>query len=303
MIKILFLRNLKALYPEIDAYINYFNNKDKFSAFDSLKLGEDYDLKEFDVIWEIKGIGGVKLQNKVLVHDYASLSLPPFPKIKNKLKGIINPTPSLRVFLNETVKSGFNFINETPYCFRDMGIDEKFINIAKQDKEYEFVYVGAISKKRKIDKFLRNYESSKFGKIILIGPVDDEIYNSFKNNKDITFTGRVDYKEVPSIASKGMYGLNLIPNSYPYNLQTSTKILEYLALGLKIITTDYSWVRGFEEKHDCSFYKVDYDTPIDLKKLQGFDFKSNFKAESFLWDSVIKKSGIEDEILKLTNLV
>src|SRR5690554_3220938 len=159
MIKILFLRNNKALYPEIDAYMDYFNKTPNFEAYDLTKINNEVDFDEYDVLWEMKGFGGVKSKNKIIVHDYASLSVPPFAKLKNRLKTIINPKPDLRIFLNENVKSGFKFKDDIPYCLRDMGLDQEFIKNEEVKKEYKFVYVGSVGKERNIDKFLKNYNS------------------------------------------------------------------------------------------------------------------------------------------------
>jgi len=296
MIKILFLRNNKALYPEIDAYVDYFNKDQNFEAYDLTKLNKEVNFDEYDVLWEIKGFGGVKAKNKIVVHDYASLSVPPFAKLKNRLKTIINPKPDLRIFLNENVKSGFQFKDDIPYCLRDMGLNQEFINSQKVEKEYKFVYVGSVGKERNIDKFLKNYNSELLGKLCLIGPVENEIYHTYKENKDITFLGKIPYKDVPTMASKAEFGLNLIPDKYPYNLQTSTKLIEYLALGLKIVTTNYKWVREFEASHKCKFFKIEKDLFINHKEINEFDFQNNFKADEFLWDKVIENSRIKSQL-------
>ena len=107
MIKILFIRSERAYLPEIDAYIEYFNKTDEFRAYDSLKLKGEYQLKDFDVIWEFKGFGGIRVKDQILVHEYASLSVGAFPRVKNWLKSKLNPKPHLRIFLNEDVKAGF----------------------------------------------------------------------------------------------------------------------------------------------------------------------------------------------------
>lgn len=299
MIKILFMRSKKAFLPEVDAYIKYFNNTDEFRAYDSSNLGEDYDVNEFDVIWEFKGFGGIKVKDKVVIHEYASLSTGSFPILKNTLKSKINPKPSLRIFLNENVKEGFNFKDNIDYCYRDMGIDESFINIKSEKKEYDFVYVGSICKGRGMDVFLKEFTKTNPGKLCLIGNIDDEIYNEYKNNKDIIFIGKVPYSEVPKIASKAIYGINYMPDKYPFNIQTSTKLLEYLALGLKVITTDYKWVRVFEEKHKCNFYKINGDTiDFDINKINAFKFTSNFNAGDFMWDRIIEESKLKKKILR-----
>lgn len=300
MIKIIFIRSEKAFLPEIDAYISYFNKTGEFEAYDSFKLGNDFNINDFDVIWEFKGLGGLNVKDKILIHEYASLSTGYFPLLKNSLKAKINYKPNLRVFLNENVKAGFGFNDSIDYCYRDMGIDESFVNIRNNKKEFDFVYVGAINKERGIDKLLNIFIKKNIGKLCLIGNIDDEIYKKYKANKNIIFTGKIPYYEVPKIASKAIYGINYIPNKYPFNIQTSTKLLEYLAMGLKIITTDYKWVRNFEKANNCSFFKLnDGKLDLDIKKIRKFKYKLNFNAKSFLWNNVIDKSGLKTKIKRL----
>lgn len=299
MIKILFIRSEKAFLPEVDAYIKYFN-KNGFDAYDSSNLLGEYNIKDFDVIWEFKGLGGIKVKDQILVHEYASLSTGTFPLIKNKLKTVLNHKPHLRIFLNENVKSGFNFNDNVDYCYRDMGIDEGFLNVKNEKKEFDYVYVGSVSKSRNIDQLLEVFTKKNNGKLCLIGNVEDEIYVKYKNNKDLIFTGKVPYSEVPKIASKAIYGINFIPDKYPFNVQTSTKLLEYLALGLKVITTDYKWIRQFEKKYNCSFYKINSsDLEFEISKIKQHQFVSNFNANDFLWDFIIEQSKIKNKIKNL----
>lgn len=295
--KILFVRTGKAFLPEIDAYVKYFNKLEGFEAYDSQLLDENYSIDDFDVIWEFKGFGGVRDVNKVIVHDYASLSTGSFPKVKNNLKKWLNPKPNLRVFLNQAVRQGFNFNDDIEFCYRDMGIDERFLSVKSEEKEYDFVYVGSICKGRGMDRFLAEFTRKPQGKLCLIGNVEDDIYNEYKHNKDLVFTGSVPYGEVPIIASKAVYGINYIPDKYPFNIQTSTKLLEYLALGLKVITTDYQWVRDFEKRHGCSFYKLNLKQDgFNRDYIESYDYKSNFAVENHLWDAVLENSGLKEKI-------
>ena len=295
--KILFVRTGKAFLPEIDAYVKYFNKLEGFEAYDSQLLDENYSIDDFDVIWEFKGFGGVRDVNKVIVHDYASLSTGSFPKVKNNLKKWLNPKPNLRVFLNQAVRQGFNFNDDIEFCYRDMGIDERFLSVKSEEKEYDFVYVGSICKGRGMDRFLAEFTRKPQGKLCLIGNVEDDIYNEYKHNKDLVFTGSVPYGEVPIIASKAVYGINYIPDKYPFNIQTSTKLLEYLALGLKVITTDYQWVRDFEKRHGCSFYKLNLKQDgFNRDYIESYDYKSNFAVENHLWDVVLENSGLKEQI-------
>jgi len=300
VIKILFIRSEKAFLPEIDAYIKYFNRTDEFRAFDSAELPSDYRVDDFHVVWEFKGIGGIDRKDKILVHEYASLSTGSLPKLKNIIKTFVNEKPSLRIFLNEHVKEGYPFRDNVDFCMRDMGVDESFLGFRDAKKEYEFVYVGPVSKSREIDKLLKKFARPGHWKICLIGNVDDEIYQEYKKDRDIIFTGKVPYSEVPKLASKGVYGINYIPVRYPYFLQTSTKLLEYLALGLKIITTAYLWVNEFEQANRCSFYKLDYNNIyFDFEEIERFEYVSNFLPEIHLWNNIIDRSEIKTKLLKI----
>lgn len=299
MKKILFMRSENAFLPEIDAYIDYFNHFEGFKAFDSSKIKE-YKLEDFDIIWEFKGLGGVKQnKNQILIHEYASLSTGKHARFKNFIKSKFNPKPDLRIFLNENVKAGFRFNDSVEACYRDMGVDEQFISQVEVEKEYDFIYVGSICKGREMDRFLKAFTEKDNGTLCLVGNVEDEIYNEYKNHKNLNFTGKVPYSEVPKIAAKAEYGVNFMPDKYPFNIQTSTKLLEYLALGLKVVTTDYKWVRQFEENHNCSFYKLDYNNlNLDKSSIDKHKFFSGFKAEEYLWTRVIEKSGVAKNIIE-----
>jgi len=298
--KILFVRNETAYLPEIDAYIEYFNQSKEFLAFDSQKLSKDYRYQDFDVIWEFKGVGGATVKDKILVHEYSSLSTGIMPHMKNWIKTLVNSKPNLRVFLNRHVKDGFSFNDNIDYCFRDMGISERFINFQSSSKEFDFVYIGAISKTRRVDRLIRSFINNKCGKICLIGTPEDDIYNSFKQTKDVIFTGKLQYFQVPEVASRGVYGINYIPNKYPYKLQTSTKLLEYLALGLKVITTEYEWVNNFEKENQCLFYKlININEDLNIKKISSFSFVNNFHVENYTWKRILDDSNIANKLIAL----
>lgn len=300
MIKIIFLRSEKAYLPEIDAYIEYFNKTPEYVAYDSSKLDFNFNLEEFDVIWEFKGVGGTKSKNQFVIHEYASLSTGFLPRSKDFVKSIINPKPDLRVFLNETVNKEMGFKDGIEYCYRDMGIDQCFLKARSDKKDYEFVYIGSMEKSRGIDRLLKAFTRNCSGRLCLIGNPPSDLYNEFKGNNNIVFTGKVPYKDVPEIASKAVYGINCMPDKYPYNLQTSTKVLEYLALGLKVITTDYKWIRDFEKLHSCDFYKISIDE-FNTDSLDKFNFKSNYIPENYTWDLIIENSRLRDKITMGTN--
>lgn len=300
MIKILFIKSNKAYLPEVNAYMDYFNNCSEFSAV-CTEDSSACNLNNYDVIWEFKGFGGMsKRSNQVVVHEYTSLSTGKFPKIKNFLKAALNPKPDLRVFLNNEVKKGFNFCDNIDFCLRDMGVDERFITHKAVGKEYDFVYVGSICKERGIDKLLDLFIAGDLGSLCLVGSVTKDLYHKYNNYENITFIGRVDYEDVPKVISSAEYALNFIPDKYPFNIQTSTKLLEYLAMNLKVVSTNYEWIRQFESGYNCKFLKIDFNNlRIEKHKIDSFDFISHFDANIFLWKNIIYKSGIKEKLISL----
>jgi hypothetical protein len=60
---------------------------------------------------------------------------------------------------------------------------------------------------------------------------------------------------------RARFGLNLVPNAIPFKQQTSTKVLEYCASGLRVVSNAYPWVRYFMAQHKANFYLLNDDAP------------------------------------------
>ncbi|MER2009356.1 MAG: glycosyltransferase, partial [Psychrobacillus sp.] len=218
-------------------------------------------------------------------------------RVKDCIKKHVNIQPQGRIFLNEHVKQQFNFKDQVPSITRDMGIDSSFFQ-TDCAKEYEFVYIGDMNEQRQLDKLLESFRNSPFT-ILMIGTPNDRLFNEFKSEKNIIFTGRVSYKEVPLLASKAVYGVNFIPNKQPYNEQTSTKLLEYCALNLKIVTTNYSWVRRFEQQEKASFYKISTHQKIDFDILLKHEYRTP-NVDKYEWNKVLDNADLVRFLTEIT---
>jgi hypothetical protein len=58
---------------------------------------------------------------------------------------------------------------------------------------------------------------------------------------------------------RARFGLNLVSNAAPYHQQTSTKLLEYCAVGLPVVSNDYAWVRHFATQFQGNFHLLNDD--------------------------------------------
>ncbi|MFH1714800.1 MAG: hypothetical protein ABH857_01215 [Elusimicrobiota bacterium] len=296
MKKVLLINKGRAYLPEIQAYKKYFNDNINFNFYDSQDIS-DYNQNEFDILWYFMGIDTAN-HNKIVVHEYGSLSAGVFPRLKNNIKKVINKKPDLRIFLNNAVKNGFNFSDDVPFCMRDMGVDDIFY-AESGDKEYDFVYIGQITRERQIDKLLDVFKNKLKNKtILLIGSVEDELKKAYSCDNIIYF-GRLPYYDIPIIASKARYGINFVPDKYPYNKQTSTKLLEYCAMNLNIITLSCDWSLKFEKQHNAAFYNLTNDlSNFAMNEIEDFEYKTP-DISDLTWTNIIKNSGIEEALRKL----
>ncbi|WP_165967167.1 glycosyltransferase [Jeotgalibacillus sp. S-D1] len=302
MKKIVMMRSTKSYLPQIDASINYFNSKDlNYKLYDSSAI-DGFTLRDFDAVWTFPGIDIHGTKEVPIIQEYVSLSTGIFPKLKNKIKRRINTVPALRIFLNQLVESEMNFTDGVESLQRDMGVDDLFFRFREQVKLYDCVYIGSMAKERKTEKLLRHFKEQKEKRtILMIGTVPDHIHKEFGKVENIIFTGDVPYQDVPKYASQAVYGINYMPDTYPFNLQTSTKLLEYLAMDLKIITTDYQWVNQFMEQQNMNFITINeslenLDTQLDQSKPQGICEEA---VRAFSWSNIIKNAGIEEKLNQL----
>ena len=244
-------------------------------------------------------------KSRLKIHEYASLSIPPYPHFKNLVKRNFQTKPHLRIFQTMEIARQFNFKDQIPFCLRGAGIANSFLQSPPtQKKEYDFIYIGDISKVRKsellLHTFRQNFENHT---LLLVGKTDPQLRRKYEN-RNLQFTGQFPYHEIPQMLRLAEYGLNFIPNVYPYNIQPSYKLLEYCAAGLKVITTDYKWVREFEQKHQAKFFKLNVDlSNLEYSQLEQFNFIKP-SLEEYQWEKVIKRAKIlpkiEELYIKLT---
>lgn len=115
---------------------------------------------------------------------------------------------------------------------------------------------------------------------------------------NVIFMGRTSQEEVFKFIKKSKYAICIIPNKYPYNLQTPTKLLEYLALKAKIITNHNPMVLKMLQEtgntDNVFIMNEAWNLPSEdeLATLEP----ASLQLEDFLWDKILERSGILKEI-------
>ena len=225
-----------------------------------------------------------------LIHEYHSLSTGRRPKVKNFLKKLMNGRPDGRIFLSEAVAEGYSFADKVPYIYRDMGVDNLFFEAPQpSSKEFDIVYCGSLSRVGLIEVLV--YFASAGYKVLVIGGASKEDRESLKSHKNIHVYGSAEREEIPSLLKLAVAGLNYTPNIYPFNIQTSTKVLEYCAAGLGVISNRYHWVKQFEKRRAANFLWFDA-VPPSKEEFERFEFNIPHLRD-LSWDSILETCDFE----------
>lgn len=223
------------------------------------------------------------------IHDYSSASTGRFRRGKDMVKTRMSRRPVLRSFLTAAVREQFRFNDDVPFVLRDMGVPDEFL-AAGADRsltpEYDLFYAGSISAARRSADLLAAVENAGLT-ILAAGHVPPDIAERFGRSGHVTFAGPVAFKDIPELAARCRFGINLTPDIAPYNFQTSTKVVEYLALGLPVISNDYRWVRDFEATSGARIAKLTDIAQLSRRTLEydfavpdmtGYSWRSIFDA-------------------------
>ncbi|HUR10504.1 MAG TPA: hypothetical protein VM012_04005, partial [Flavitalea sp.] len=213
----------KAFLPEIDAYTRFFEGRGITTRIAKFPGHLDDGV---DVEWYFMGTYFSKKNPGVItIHEYASASVPPFARIKDIVKKALTCRPDFRIYNNAFVKAQFAFSDRIPSGIRDFGI-EKIHPPSENEKVYDFIYIGTVENKRKLNRLFECFASGPLQNKTLrvLSSHYQEIASELKFASNIKFEGPVPQKKVIDYLQKARFGINYIPDRHPYNQQTSAKL-------------------------------------------------------------------------------
>ena len=278
----------KSFLPEAAAYKAYLNENGY-----CCKIIHKHctNIEKFDAIILFHGFHPFwKKYPSIVIGEYHSLSTGRYSRIKDYLKVTLNVKSNLYIFLNEPVRMHLGFSENVNYCLRSMGYDQDLI-CNQSLKEYDIVYVG--SYRPGLSSVIKRLSSLNL-KIAVVGFSLKGV--SYKN---AIFFDRQDQKNTFKIMSKAKFGLNYVPDIWPWCIQDSTKVIEYCASGLGVITNRYFWVNEFENQRRAKFMTL--DTLNSKDDLYEFDFVKP-DVSDLEWKSLISKSGLLKKIDIIMNV-
>ncbi|MFH4557757.1 hypothetical protein [Vibrio diabolicus] len=298
MIRIGLVRSNNAFLPENIAYKKYFESKVGYQVRE-FNTVEDADKNTDIIIFHCGFFPFWKKVESPLLMEYHSLSTTRYPKIKNILKRILNKKGSGYIFLSNVVRKGFFFSKKTNYRIRGMGYDETVIhkNLFRE-KQFDFIYMGTTSRSGVKETIIKLASLGFTVAIVGNSRGEEEFYKGDLSDK-VTCFGKMKQDEALSIAATCRYGLNYTPDIYPLNIQDSTKVIEYCALGLNVVTNYYPWVKEFELKNGANF--LDLEALLNNPRIvENFAFCSGNISE-YSWTNVLDSADIEGLIKKVLN--
>ena len=289
---IAFIHNQLAFLPEIVAYERFFSAR----GISSEVIGRRHLQRiKPDVAWHFMGVDRMKdSPARITIHEYTSASVRPLAGLKDRYKRVFNTKPDYRLFLNKYVENALGFTDNIPSGIRDMGIPEDWLQQpSSAPKEYDFIYTGEW-KNRRIHQLLEIFATGSLqGHSLLVVSKDlAEIRHQYESSSNIHFKGPVLHEQIREWILQARFGINFIPDIPPFNHQTSTKLLEYAACGVPVITTDYEWVRHFQQTYGGKFYFLAKDVSnFTWDKVQSFDYGFP-DMQPLTWEKQITGSGI-----------
>ncbi|HMQ47191.1 MAG TPA: glycosyltransferase [Saprospiraceae bacterium] len=290
--KIAFIHRGRAIKPELEIYRDFFQQAGHESVL--LKTWSEESIQSCEVEWHFMGLDRqAKPGNRIKVHEYTSLSIPPFAYWKNHIKKRLASQPDLRVFGSPLIAQVLNFRDGVPAFFRDAGIGQQFFQKQHETAAmYDFVYCGAMDRTRQLHRLLNHFiQKLPEQKLLLVGEVPPHL-KPFLSHPNFYTSGKVPYPDVPRYLLQARYAINFIPDVYPYHFQRPLKLLEYCALGMPVVSTDYAWVRQFEAERKALFFKIKPDfSNFTLENVQKFRY-STPDVRDLSWENILASSGI-----------
>jgi len=254
-----FIRNGPSYLPEIAAYCAYIQALGHHAMVHESSLSVPASAS---VVWWFCGRVPLReahrLSRAFQIHEYASASIPPYAWLKDQVKHCTQPRPDYRIYQNGWVRERMGFADGAPYALRDMGVAEHFFDAPSHSSvpEFDLVYLGEMSRLLAFINVLQAIDAAGRS-LLLVGDVPAELEK--KLPPKVSFTGRVGHEQIPYYLRRARFGLNLVPNTIPFQHQTSTKVLEYCASGLRVVSNAYPWVRYFMAQHKANFYFLNDD--------------------------------------------
>lgn len=286
----------KAAYPDVLAFKDYFDPAYDVSIVHPRELATAPDIGSA-VCWHMMGFYPRRFGARLVIHDYRSLSVGRFRTAKDLLKRVFNATPDFRVFQNASIRSALGFPEHKRTFYLPMGVPDAFVKAraAAVAADCDFVYIGSLLNERRcelmIDSFVRRFGSSKIFR--LYGARNPELEARYAGRENVQFCGLVAQSDLLLRLKAARVGVAYFPNHFPHVIQSPTKLMEYAALGMRVLANEQPQNRATASAFgiECWWGPAadmfrDVPDSLDWSDNRGLD------PDPMRWTSVIERSGL-----------
>ena len=241
-----------------------------------------------------------RLRGAFQIHEYSSTSVPPYSWAKDIVKHWTQPRPDYRIYQNSWIRERMGFADGVPHALRDMGLAEYFFEAQPptQTPEFDLIYLGDMPP---LLTFIPVMQAIKAAgrSLLLVGDVSIDLKKHLPSN--VTCMCRVDQLQVPRQLQRARFGLNLVPNANPFQQQTSAKVLEYCASGLRVVSNAYPWIQYFMAQNKANFYLLRDDSLSPIanfgEALEAYPYIVP-DMHAFSWNQILNKLPLWRIILR-----
>nr|WP_272210101.1 glycosyltransferase [Marinicella sp. W31]MDC2875964.1 glycosyltransferase [Marinicella sp. W31] len=304
--KLIFIHGGEAMYPMNKSLMARLSDKIDFFDETFESAARRPDIGEC-ICWHLMGLYREKLPCKFTIHDYRSMSIGRFRRVKDMAKRFLNARPDARVSKPE-IEKVMRFNDDVETILIDISVSDYVIDFRQPPStapDYDYCYIGVISRERGIERIIRQFIESagKDKTLLLVGRVQDGIQEEFAAAKNVTFTGPVEQKEVFRLLNRSGVALSYFPNHFPHTHQTPTKLLEYGALGMRILCNNQPMNRARAEDYGLEAVWRDDDRLFeDLPGLAQWPENYEKNPVPLLFSTHLENSGLKKLLERLTGL-
>lgn len=289
MMRIVYIHTGRAFLPEIPAYCAALRAAGH-EAFVVSGVDELNEISELDLLVRFGGLlrplPGIAVPE---IHEYHSASTQWPRPLRNLIKSALSSRPVGRIFQNDFVRRQFRFPDPAGFIYRDMGANPAMLAARESlSKSFDVVYAGSFKGRHGLVSCLSALARGG-AKVGVAGDPAPEQLAELRTAAGIEFVGRLAQDDVPEFLAAGRFGLNFVPDIYPLNQQTSTKVIEYLVAGLPIISNSYPWMDAHARKTGYDYLRVD-----GIRDLAGVEpppraVLSVEKVQPLLWPNLLEQ--------------
>ena len=163
------------------------------------------------------------------------------------------------------------------YNYVSLPFVDKYLKLGNEAKNPVFFYSGVISMERSFDTLVAALvilkEIHPAFQVYLFGPVRfshseaDQLPGYQIVRKHITFFGYTDLRLAIPYASNAIAGIALLKPVADYPDSYTTKLFEYMALKLPVITSNFPLYQQVVEESGCGFCISPYDAALLAEKM------------------------------------